>query len=496
MPPASAKPSVPATAQIPCEERMPRKTCALPHWCCWPSPSLSNRRSVMPLSRRPPRPARSRPRSVRLRPVASRRRCRSIGCRPSATPPPPSCSIPRSSSSEPNSRSGCRRGLRLRRKASLPRRLGASTPSHQDLGARPERFDTETFTVLSDEAQDQAQLQADLTDLSAPAAERSAHATARSRWGRPPEQLPPGRRTRAVRTDHLSPSARPQPPPQRRARSAPPASSPTRRTTATGTPAAASPSASSVARTAAAETTTLASGLTAATDGTYRLCFKHSGPALAMMWAQFSTRTSWWEVTEMTGPAPYVVDVAPLTNVAVGTTQTFGTPVPTRFTRRTTPSTRSTACTRSGDDDQLLDPRGAPACSRLKLALGPGNTDGGYYNTDPASGRSSSPTPCPTPAPVCTRPATTSSTCSTTGAGCPSTARRRTTCNKVTGPMCAWTEGFANAVTGYAMGDGRYYFNVPSVDGPDADAVPGHQPAVGRTNPDNGEAAEAGSPGP
>ncbi|WP_460651678.1 hypothetical protein [Kribbella endophytica] len=350
-----------------------------------------------------------------------------------------------------------------------------------------------TFTVLAEVA-GPAQLQADLTDLSAPAAERSAHATREITVGAT-SRAASARATDARRTDGSLVTQRP-------AAASPAAAGQICATgkltyaTYDGTWHPGRRVAVNILgrRTAAAETTTLASGLTAATDGTYRLCFKHSGPALAMMWAQFSTRTSWWEVTEMTGATPYFVDVAPLTNVPAGTTQSFGTVSPSALQMPAYDAfdviNNVYAMRGSGNECWTREETGT--CSRLKARWAPGNTDGGYYNTDPAiravfltdampdarhpvvheAGHNLQhllynwywpPFDCPSPHSL----------------------------HRVTGPMCAWTEGFANAVTGYAMGDGRYYYNVTDWMDLMQTGFQNTSQAPARTNPDNGQDVEA-----
>ncbi|WP_157630735.1 hypothetical protein [Kribbella catacumbae] len=391
------------------------------------------------------------------------------------------------------------RGLRITSEGfSAPQARGLDTVATRTLSL-DKSGRTVTFSVTADTA-GPAQIQADLTDLSAPDEVRSAHATEEITVGASAATSKAdvaGTKSPARRKDGslVSPRTAAQ---TDRAGSAPDEICATGALTYATYDGAWHPgrrvAVSVVGRTTAdAEPTTLTTGLTGATDGGYSLCFKHSGSPLAAMWVQFATRTSWWEVTDMTGTNPYVVEVAPLTNVPVGTTQSFGTTSPSALHMPAFDAfdVINNVYEMRGSGNQCWTSEETSNCSRLKNRWAPGNTNGGYYSTDPAV-RSVFLTDAMPDArhPIAHE------------AGhnlqhllynwywprfdCPSPH----SLHRVTGPMCAWTEGFANAITGYAMGDGRYYYNVTDwMDLMQTGFQDGTLPPA-RTNPDNGDDVE------
>ncbi|GAB3838773.1 hypothetical protein GCM10028799_79900 [Kribbella italica] len=389
------------------------------------------------------------------------------------------------------------KGLRITSEGfSAPRQRGLDTVATRTVAlGKGER--TLTFTVTADVA-GTAQIQADVSDLSAPAVERSAHATREITVGASAATSKgrvDGSRSTARRTDG---SLVPQ---RRAARSAavPGKICATGELTYATYDGAWHPgrrvAVSVVGRaTPDAAPTTVATGLTSATDGGYSLCFAHSGEPMAALWVRFSTRTSWWEVTEMTGQDPYVVEVAPVTGVPGGSTQDFGTTSPDALHMPAFDAfdVINDVYTMRGSGNQCWTREETIDCSRLKARWAPGNTNGGYYSTDAAVRAVFLTDEMPDARhPVVHE------------AGhnlqhllynwywprgdCPSPH----SLHRVTGAMCAWTEGFANAVAGYAMGDGRYYYNVTDWMDLLQTGFQDTTQAPSRTNPDNGDDVEA-----
>ncbi|MHA7246987.1 hypothetical protein [Arthrobacter tecti] len=246
-------------------------------------------------------------------------------------------------------------------------------------------------------------------------------------------------------------------------------------------------------KTADAPATTLATGLTGAEDGTYELCGAASGAPLAAMWVQFSTQNASWEIVDMTGENPYVVASTTLTNVPTGTTQAIGT---------TSPSALHMPAFDAYDvHNKIYDVRGSGTdcwtaeedtnCSKIKARWAPGNTNGGYYSTDPQV-RSVFLTDA---MPDARHPVVHEAGHNFQhliynwywpSGDCPSPH----SLHRVTGPVCAWTEGFPNAIAGYVMGDERYYYNTDTwIDL----TQPGFQDNTiepARPNMDNGDSVE------
>ncbi|MBP2356163.1 hypothetical protein JOF29_007273 [Kribbella aluminosa] len=358
---------------------------------------------------------------------------------------------------------------------------------------------TVTFTVAAD-VTGPAQIQADLTDLAAPAEERSAHATEEITVG----TTAASSKDAAVGTRSAGRYTNGSLVPQRKAAQTPRTAAAPDEICATGTLNYATYdgvwhpgrrfAVSAVGQaTPDSTTTTLATGVTSAADGSYALCFKHSGPPLARLWVQFSTRTNWWEVTDMTGDNPYVVAVAPLTDVPAGTTQAFGTTTPDALHMRAFDAfdVINNIYAMRGSGTQCWTAAETTNCSKLKARWAPGNTNGGYYNTDPAI-RAAFLTDA---MPDARHPVVHEAGHNLQhllynwywpAGDCPSPH----SLHRATGAMCAWTEGFANAVAGYAMGDGRYYYNVTDWMDLMQTGFQDTTQAPARSNPDNGDAVE------
>ncbi|GLZ42214.1 hypothetical protein [Actinokineospora sp. NBRC 105648] len=247
--------------------------------------------------------------------------------------------------------------------------------------------------------------------------------------------------------------------------------------------------------TSAAATVTYQSGLTNYQTGGYSLCFTAPVTQMYSVWVSFSTAGSLWQVTDLAGTSAYTTYTAAKGNVASGATLDFGTIAP--------PSTQMRGW-HAFDTLNLLwyvrasgtncwTSRQTSGCTKISLRWQPGSTEGARFNNsvpqaqryvllgdaDPdsehlvlhESGHAFMdqlyngywPTSdCPSPHYLHAR----------------------------TGPKCAWTEGFANAIAGYTKGDGRYYW----ADGGTIDLMTtawfdSSKPA-GRTNVENGDQVE------
>ncbi|MFE5263098.1 hypothetical protein [Streptomyces coelicoflavus] len=238
--------------------------------------------------------------------------------------------------------------------------------------------------------------------------------------------------------------------------------------------------------------TKLASGLTDAKDGTYELCFDHDGAPLASMWVQFATTSPYWEVNDMSGENPYVVATAPLTDVPSGTTQSFGAASPGAL--------HMPAFDAFDVLNKVYDVRGSGTdcwtmredqdCSRLKARWAPGNTNGGYYSLEDRLVFLTDEMP-DARTPVVHEAGHNFQHLLydwgwSNGGDCPSPHYL----HRTSGPTCAWTEGFPNAIAGYVMGDGRYYYNTEAwIDLTQTGFQDPTEPPS-RTNPDNGDNSE------
>ncbi|RXZ49122.1 hypothetical protein ESP57_09260 [Agromyces fucosus] len=384
---------------------------------------------------------------------------------------------------------------------SAPTERGLDTVATQDL-ALDESGRTVTFEVIADVA-GPAQIQVDVVDTAQPAEERSAHASTELTIGRTAAESAPG----AAGTSSTTHGKNGDADTKRSATEKPKVGEVTAASDAicavgdldiadwTGDWRAARRVAVAVLgqTTPDAPAATLATGLTDAEDGSYELCFTSPAPELASLSVEFTTRNAWWEIDDMTGATSYTTRSAPVTDVAAGTVQDFGTSVPSALHMR--------AFNAFDIHNALYELRGSGTdcwtaeqttdCEKLKARWAPGNTDGGYYQTA-ANVRSVYLTDA--------MPDTLHTVVHEAGhnfqhllynwrwptGDCPSPH----SLHRVTGAMCAWTEGFANAVTGYAMGDGRYYYNTTDWMDLMQTGLQDTTIAPARPNPDNGEHVE------
>ncbi|MGW7285791.1 hypothetical protein ACWGH4_09890 [Streptomyces sp. NPDC054847] len=244
-------------------------------------------------------------------------------------------------------------------------------------------------------------------------------------------------------------------------------------------------------RTQGGTTTQLASGLTDAVDGSYQLCFDHDGASLPKMWVEFSTTSPFWVVTDMKGTAPYHTWSQAVTDVPVGTTQSFG---------RLSPGAAHMPAFDAYDvHNEVYDVRGSGTgcwtmaessnCSRLKARWAPGNENGGYYDPQVRSVFLTDEMP------DARHPVVHEAGHNfqhllynwTWGNGdCPSPHAL----HRATGPWCGWTEGFPNAIAGYVMGDGRYYYTPDTWMDLTQTGFQDTTLAPARTNPDNAATTE------
>ncbi|GLZ40072.1 hypothetical protein [Actinokineospora sp. NBRC 105648] len=246
--------------------------------------------------------------------------------------------------------------------------------------------------------------------------------------------------------------------------------------------------------TSAATAQYYATGLTGS-DGAYSVCFTSPVTTMYQVWVEFSTDSALWRVTNNAGTSVYTATTAAKTNVAGGTDAAFGTTAPTSANMRgwhaydtvnklwgihgTSPcwTTRETSnCQRKltihwqpGSTDGTYFQNGVPVAQRY-VALADADPDSehlvlhesGHALMDMLYAGWWPTSDCPSPHYLHAR----------------------------TGSSCAWTEGFANAIAGYTMGDGMFYW----ADGSGMDLMTtkwfnSAQPA-GRTNVENGDQVE------
>lgn len=376
-----------------------------------------------------------------------------------------------------------------------PRKRGLDTVETKEL-ALDSAGRTVTFEVTAD-AHGPAQIQADVVDLDAPVVQRAAHATTELTVGATAgatREGVTGTRSRAHRTDgtviRTGSAGRGRP------------STVAGQICATGALRYAtydgtwhpgrrfSVTAKGRANVGGAPAV-LATGLTGAADGSYKLCFPDKGEALAELWVEIATTSPYWQVTEMAGTTPYVVATAPLTDVPAGTTQAFGTTAPSAL--------HMPAFDAYDVINRIYDVRGSGnpcwskeetrVCSALKTRWAPGNTDGGYYSLAHRSVFLTDEMP------DARHPVVHEAghnlyhllySWRWTGGDCPSPHFL----HRASGPACAWTEGFPNAIVGYVMGDGRYYYTVDTWIDLTQTGFQDTSLEPLRTNPDNGDTCE------
>ncbi|WNV85200.1 hypothetical protein [Umezawaea sp. Da 62-37] len=196
-------------------------------------------------------------------------------------------------------------------------------------------------------------------------------------------------------------------------------------------------------------------------DGAYKLCFDAPVASMAQVWVEFATDNALWRVTNNAGTGVYTVSTAAKNSVASGTDTSFGTTSPTSAQMRGWHAFDAVNKLFAIHGSATCWTAGESSCRKLTLHWQPGSTDGTYWNNDPAL-------------PVAQRyvaltdadPDSEHTVLHESGHGlmdmlyagswptsdCPSPHYLRAR----TGPSCAWTEGFANAIAGYAVGDGKY----------------------------------------
>ncbi|MEV6521458.1 hypothetical protein AB0M43_05845 [Longispora sp. NPDC051575] len=241
--------------------------------------------------------------------------------------------------------------------------------------------------------------------------------------------------------------------------------------------------------TSSASTVTYASGLTG-TDGKYNLCFTSPVTQMYAVQVKFTSDSALWRVTNNAGSTAYTVTTATKSNVPAGD-QDFGT---------TSPASTQMRGWHAFDTVNLLwgirasgtncwTARETSNCSRVTVHWQPGSTDGTYFSpsgkyvalmdADPDSEHLVlhetghhfmdllyagwwPPSDCPSPHYL----------------------------HKRSGASCAWTEGFANAVAGFAKGDGMFYWpNGAFIDLMSTTPFDSSQPAS-RTNIEDGDQVE------
>ncbi|GAA0625936.1 hypothetical protein GCM10010174_51750 [Kutzneria viridogrisea] len=234
-----------------------------------------------------------------------------------------------------------------------------------------------------------------------------------------------------------------------------------------------------------------ASGLTSWNDGSYSLCFTAPVTTMYQLWIQFTADSNLWRVTDNAGSSAYTLTTVAKSNVASGSTAAFGTTSPPSTYMRAWHAfdTLNKLWALHGSSSCWTD-RQSSNCTPITLHWQPGSTDGTYFNNvgtryvalkdaDPDSehtvlhesghalmdllyGGWWAQSDCPNPHTLHLR----------------------------SGTNCAWTEGFADAIAGYTMGDGMYYWpNGASVDLMNTTWNDPTQYAS-RTNPEDGDQVE------
>ncbi|GIG61554.1 hypothetical protein Lfu02_59260 [Longispora fulva] len=210
--------------------------------------------------------------------------------------------------------------------------------------------------------------------------------------------------------------------------------------------------------TSSAATQTYATGLTGATDGRYSVCFTSPVTTMYSVQVKFTSDSSVWRVTDNAGANTYSVTTAARTNVQAGTVD-FGTTSPTSTYMRGWHAfdTLNLLWGIRASGTNCWTARETANCTKITLHWQPGSTDGTYFDPDGRYVAMEDADPdsehlvlhesghhfmdllynrwwpvfdCPDPHYL----------------------------QKRSGPTCAWTEGFANAIAGYAKGDGMFYW--------------------------------------
>ncbi|HVK22488.1 MAG TPA: hypothetical protein VM677_14110 [Actinokineospora sp.] len=248
--------------------------------------------------------------------------------------------------------------------------------------------------------------------------------------------------------------------------------------------------------TSSATTQTYATGLTSASNAAYSVCFTSPVTTMYSVSVKFTSDATVWRVTNNQGSTPYTVTTAAKLNVASGTNPAFGTTSPTSTHMRGWHAfdTLNLLWAARASGTNCWTARETSNCTRLTVHWQPGSTDGTYFDNGVAYGSRFvalmdadpdsehlilheaghafmdllyagwwPPSDCPSPHYL----------------------------HRRSGPSCAWTEGFANAITGYVKGDGMFYWATgESMDLMQTNWFNPSQPAS-RTNPEDGDSVEA-----
>ncbi|GIG56094.1 hypothetical protein Lfu02_04660 [Longispora fulva] len=246
--------------------------------------------------------------------------------------------------------------------------------------------------------------------------------------------------------------------------------------------------------TSTSATQTFATGMTTATDGTYTVCFAAT-TTVYQLWVQFTATSSLWRVTNNAGTGTYTVTTAAKSTVPSGTDQAFGTTSPTATYMRGWHAfdTLNLLWFARASSTNCWTARESANCTRITLHWQPGSTDGTYFdNSRPVGQRYVALADADPDSEHLVLHESGHAFMDLLYAGwwpasdCPSPHYL----HKRSGTMCAWTEGFANAIAGYIKGDGRFYWPTGQwVDMMNTAWFDSSQPASG-TNPENGDQVE------
>ncbi|MEU5696705.1 hypothetical protein [Actinosynnema sp. NPDC020468] len=246
--------------------------------------------------------------------------------------------------------------------------------------------------------------------------------------------------------------------------------------------------------TSSAAAAVYATGLSSATDGSYSLCFTSPVTTMYQVWTVFTADSNLWRVTDNNGSAAYTVATAAKTNVVGGTTLDFGASAPTStYTRAWHVFDTLTKLWAAHGTSACWTARESSNCTRITLHWQPGSTDGTYFqNGVPVGQRYIALTDADPDSEHTVLHESGHALMDLLYAGwwpesdCPSPHY----VHLKSGASCAWTEGFANAVAGYVMGDGKYkWSNGASIDLMSTTPFDSTK-AASVTNMENGETVE------
>jgi len=243
-------------------------------------------------------------------------------------------------------------------------------------------------------------------------------------------------------------------------------------------------------------TQTFASGLTDSANGAYNVCFTAPAAQVYSLSVRFTSSSALWRVTDNGGSTSYTVDTPVRYNVPAGTDQSFGSSAPGSIHMRGWHAfdTLNLLWFARSSGTGCWTARETSNCSYMTVHWQPGSTDGTYYHLGTGAAGSW----------VALADADADSehlVLHDTGhayqhilygywwpaSDCPSPHYLHLR----SGQMCAWTEGFANAVAGYLKGDGRFYW--PNGAWMDLMQTNWNDPSrpASSTNPQDGEEVEA-----